>query len=110
MSDPRPSDRQIAAEHRRGAAPTATGAGGRSRLSLLALAAPSVSAAVAALFLLVGGLSSLRGHSYLGAGVMTVGKLAGAIAAGALVGDLGWQLAEARKRQTRREPAAPGGA
>ncbi|GHJ41305.1 hypothetical protein Sm713_69140 [Streptomyces sp. TS71-3] len=61
-----------------------------------------------------GGLSSLRGHSYVGAGVTTVGELTrgegGAIAVGALVGDLGWRLAEVGGRQTQREPAEQGGA
>ncbi|GHH77254.1 hypothetical protein GCM10018793_24860 [Streptomyces sulfonofaciens] len=110
MSDPGPREWPADADGDRGGAapPPTTGAGGgRSPLSVLALVAPSLSAVVAALFLLAGfGLSSLSGRPYVGEGMTTVGTVAAAVAVGALAGDLAWQLAEAHGRQARRERAA----
>jgi hypothetical protein len=71
------------------ASPAATGTrGGGLLLALLVLVA-----VVAAVLLVLGfGLRGPGGRPYVGDGLMTAGLIAGAVAVGAMVGDVAWSL------------------
>ncbi|MFE9611588.1 hypothetical protein [Streptomyces sp. NPDC006012] len=76
------------------AAPSASRTGGL--LALFAVIVPGLSAVAAAVFLMSGyALRAVGGRPYVGDGLITVGLLAAAVAAGAAIGDLVWMLATA---------------
>ncbi|MFL4902203.1 hypothetical protein ACJ6WF_03255 [Streptomyces sp. MMS24-I2-30] len=87
------------------AAPSVSRTGGL--LALFAVAVPGLSAVAAAVFLMSGyALRVVGGRPYVGDGLITVGLLAAAVAAGAAIGDLVWMLATAARNHPGGEPGS----
>ena len=77
-------------------------------LGTLAVLVPSVGAVAAGVFLLTGfSLHALDARPHLGDGLIAVGVVAAAVAAGATLGDLAWLLTAAARNRAPADDAEP---
>lgn len=81
---------------------------GGGLLATLAVLVPSLGAVVAGVFLLTGfSLHALDARPHLGDGLIAVGVVAAAVAAGATLGDLAWLLTTAARDRAPADGAEP---
>ncbi|MFF4360358.1 hypothetical protein [Streptomyces sp. NPDC001604] len=81
---------------------------GGGLLATLAVLVPSLGAVAAGVFLLTGfSLHALDARPHLGDGLIAVGVVAAAVAAGATLGDLAWLLTTAARNRAPAEGAEP---
>jgi hypothetical protein len=87
-----------------------SGSGGSGLLPVLAVFVPSLSAVAAAVFLVSGlALRVFGGRPYIGAGLLTAGFVAAAVAVGGAVADLACLLVAAAHNRSAVDDGAPAG-